>query len=231
MQKNKIIIVSAVVIVITLAILTAAYMLEQNKIINFDKNTITGEMEAQNNQNDGATGGDLQNKTAVENQTETSNAVEKNKLVTESFSMDLPVGWKGVPNTLAEVAAMAANINENIDDAAAKAINFKSYLAVSSDLLEGKNIQEYMASVKNELQAAVPGVTFLNENNLTINGKTARAIEVEMTQQGVNFKVLIVAIHGNNNDVWVLSYNTVKNSWDGYAEGFAESARSFILKK
>lgn len=227
MQKNKIVLISAFIVII-LVILVVIYILGQNKAANFDENMITGDIKMQNNE---AAGNGLQGEAGAGNQTEINNTGEKNKLVTGDFSMDLPEGWKGVPNTLTEVTAMAANVNEDINDSAAKTINFKSYLAVSSDLLGGKTMNEYMVSLKNELQAAVPDIVFINENSLTISEKPSRAIEAEMIQQGVNFKVLIIAIQGNDDDVWVLSYNTVKSRWDGYAEAFAASAKSFILKK
>jgi len=228
MQKKKIILIS-VLLVIALAILVAVvFMVNGNKNANLGENMITGDIEVQNNE---ASRNDSQNETVTGNQTEINSTGEKNKLATDDFSMDLPLGWKGVPKTLAEVTAMAANVDEDIGDEAAKAINFKSYLAVSSDLLKGKTINEYMLSVKSELQVGFPGVVFTNENSLTINEKPARAIEVEMIQQGVNFKVLIVVIQENGDDVWVLSYNTVKSSWDGYKEDFSESAKSFVSKK
>lgn len=173
-----------------------------------------------------------QEELSAESQTETNNiVVGNNQLVTDDFSMELPAGWSKTIDTVEGVLAMAANPNEIINDPAAQKINFKSYLAVSFDAMTGKTMEEYMQSVKDELQKSVPGVIFANESNVTINGRPARAIEAEMTQQGTNFKVLIVAVQGNGDDVWVLSYNTVKSSWDGYVEAFAASAKSFILKK
>jgi hypothetical protein len=175
---------------------------------------------------------DGQNETPEENQEKTNNTIAgNNKLATDDFSMDLPAGWKGVPNTMAGVAAMAANLNEVINDPAAQKINFKSYLSVSTEPIAGLTMQEYMQAIKAEIQKSVPGAAFANENDLTINEQPARAIEINMAQQGADFKILMVAIQGNKDDVWVLSYNTVKSSWDGYLESFAASAKSFVLKK
>lgn len=155
----------------------------------------------------------------------------KKQLVTDDFSMELPTGWSKTIDTMTGVSAMATNPDEIINDAAAQKINFKSYLAVSSDTLNEKTIKEYMQSVKDEIQMLVPDAIFANENVLTINERPARAMEAEMMQQGINFKVLMVTVQGNGNDVWIMSYNTTKNSWDGYKEDFSDSAKSFTLKK
>jgi len=152
-------------------------------------------------------------------------------LVTDDFSMELPIGWSKVANAVAGVTAMAANVNENVSDAAAQSINFKSYLAVSLDSLLGKTMREYMQSIKGELQKSILGIVFSNENDLMINGQSAHAVEAEMSKQGINLKVLIVTIQGDGDDVWVISYNTLKSSWEAYKEEFSNSIKSFILKK
>ena len=164
--------------------------------------------------------------------TPTNNSEQsQNKIATDDFSITLPEGWSKTIDTIPGVVAMAANPNEKISDDAAQKINFKSYLAISSDALSGKTLPEYTQLVKEELETAIPNPIFSNENALTINNKPARAFEMEMTQLGVNFKVLLVAIQESEDSVWFLSYNTVKNSWENYKESFSESVRSFILKK
>lgn len=214
-MKNKKTILILAISVIILAVLAGIYISGRNKLVNPEENKT---------QDNGVTETGPQN--------ETDNIVsEKNQLVTDDFSMELPLGWSKTPDTAPGVLAIAANPNENISDAAAKNINFISYLAVSRDALQGKTMEEYLQSVKDELQTAISGAIFANEKDLTINERSARAVETEMTQQGVNFKVLIVAVKGDGDDVWVMSYNTVKSSWDGYKEDFSNSARSFILKK
>jgi hypothetical protein len=156
---------------------------------------------------------------------------ERNQLVSDDFSMSLPLGWSRVENTVIGVSEMAANLNENISEAAALAINFRSYLTVSQDSLQAKIMQEYMQSVKAEIRTVAPNVNFLNEGDIIINGNAARAIEADMTQQGIDFKVLIVAVKENEENVWVLSYNTLQSSWGSCKEDFSLSARSFVIKK
>jgi hypothetical protein len=223
MQKNKIILISAILIII-LAVLAGVYAFSRNK-----SSVPAGINTELKNDEVAETGG--QNTAPAENQAKMDNTIAgNNQLVTDDFSIELPAGWSKTINTAEQVTAMAANQNEVIDDPAVQKISFKSYLAVSTEAIPGKTLEEYMQSVKDELQKAVPGVVFANENNITINGRPARAIELEMAQRGADFKVLIVAARGDGDAVWVMSYNTAKSSWDNYKEAFSASAKSFILK-
>ena len=128
-------------------------------------------------------------------------------------------------------SAMAVKINENLNDPVAKKINFKSYFAVSYDTLQDKSMSEYVQIVKNGLQQTVPSVVFTKDQDMMINSRSAHAIEAELIQQGVNFKILLMVIAGEGKDVWVISFNTTKNSWDEYREMFYGVANSFNLKK
>jgi len=155
----------------------------------------------------------------------------KGKMVTDDFQIDIPEGWKNVPEPSMGVSAMAVNSSEGTDDPAIELINFKSYVAVSYDTLNGRNLAGYMQDVKNGLTQLVPEKVFFgDENDTVINGMNARKLELEMIQQGADFKVLIVAVEGNNGDVWTISFNTAKSNWDSYKEEFLSVVDSFTLK-
>ena len=125
---------------------------------------------------------------------------------------------------------MAVNADEQLNDPAAQKINFKSYFAISYDVLQGKSLSEYLQSVKSQLQQTISGAVFAQEHNTTINGKPAWAFEASFTQQGVNFKILMVAVKGVNDDVWVISFNTLQSTWVEYQKVFSDIANSFSLK-
>lgn len=181
-----------------------------------------------------------QNQIPNGNQAETKNGPQQNnqkntgnpqtKIIKDDFSVDLPTGWQETTPSIG-VSAMAVNANENINDPAVKKINFKSYFAVSFDTLQGKSLSEYSDSVKSEFKQVASGVVFSNEQDLTINGQSAHAIEADLTQQEINFKILMVVIAGQENDVWVITFNTTKSSWDGYKELFSNVVKSFVVKK
>jgi len=217
-MKNKVTIIALIIPGIALVVLVGFYFVKQNKsLINLPQNAMQSNQASTGNQekaNDGI---------GVNNQIQ-------NKLVTDDFEVTLPVGWEKTAPAIG-ASAMAVNRNEKLDDPAAQKINFKSYLAVSYDTLQGKGLSEYLQTVKNGLSQIVSNVVFTNEQDVMINGRSAHALEAELAQQGVNFKILMVVITGQGEDVWVMSFNTIKSSWDGYQETFSDMVQSFSLKK
>ena len=238
-MKNKTIVIILIVLGVALAVLIGIYFIRQNKspvnpsenaaqqnqngvpANSASENTATNQAPASNPE--GTASG-----TGINKQTDTERP--QDKLVTNDFEVDLPTGWRQTAPAMG-ASAMAINANEHIDDPAAQKINFKSYFAVSYDTLQGKNMSEYAQTVKSGLQQAISNAVFTKEQDMTINGRSARAIEVELTQQGVNFTILMVIVKGQGDDVWVMSFNTTKSSWEGYKETFYDIANSFSLKK
>jgi len=225
-MKNKIVIISLIIFAIVLAVLIGVYFIKQDKSAVNPK-----EITAQENQNNAPAN---KNEAPPKNQNENnqiSAEQAQNKMVTDEFEVIVPAGWIQTAPAIG-TSLMAVNSNENINDPAAQKINFKSYFAISRDVLQGKTIDEYSQTVKNSLQQIVSNVIFTkNQNIAAINGKSANAIEAEMSQQGVDFKVLMAIIRGEGDYVWVFSFNTTKNAWDKYKEIFYNIANSFRLKK
>lgn len=209
-MKNKTVFFILIVLGIILAVLIGIYFFRQNKpAVNSTEST------AQEN---------LNNTPANET------GQPQNKIVTDDFEIVLPVGWKQAAPAMG-ASAMAVSANENLNDPAAQKINFRSYFAVSYDTFQGKTMNEYAQTVKDALKQAIPSVVFTKDQDMTINGKSSHGLEAELTQQGVNFKILMVIISGKGDDVWGISFNTTKSGWDGYKETFYSIANSFSLKK
>lgn len=238
-MKNKTIIIILIILSVVMAVLIGIYFIRQNKLpINPPENA------TQQKQNSAPVNSTLEN--AATNQvpaskpegttsgTGTNKQINteqpQSKLVTGNFEVNLPAGWRQTAPAIG-ASAMAVSVDEHINDPAAKKINFQSYFAVSYDTLQDKSMSEYLQIVKNGLQQTIPGVVFTKDQDMTINGRSTHAIEAELTQQGVNFKILMVIIAGQEKDVWVMSFNTTKSSWDGYKETFYSIANSFSLKK
>jgi len=156
--------------------------------------------------------------------------VAQSELATDDFSVNLPKGWQRAEAGIG-ISAMAVNIEENVTDPAAQKINFKTYLAVVYDTLQNRTLGDYLQSAKNGLRQAVPSVVFAKEEELSVNGRPTFTLEAELTQQGVNFYVLMAMIKGEGDDVWVMSFNTVKDSWQEYKKEFYNTINSFTLKK
>lgn len=238
-MKNKTVIIVLIILGIALAALIGVYFFRQNKpTVNSTESTAqenpsnipaneTAGSAAQNKTSAGSQG-KTESGAGASNQTNTEQP--QNKIITDDFSINLTTGWKQTAPAMG-ASAMAVNTDEYINDPAAQKINFKSYFAVSYDTLQGKSINDYLQTVKNGLSQAISNVVFTKEQDMTINGSSAHAIEAELTQQGVNFKILMVVVAGQGEDVWVISFNTTKSSWDGYKETFYSIADSFSLKK
>ena len=216
-MRNKTVIIALTTLGIILVILLGVYFIKQNGV---PENPVPE--NASENQ------GEIKNDAAAGDQ---KNAEQpQNKIITDEFSINLPAGW-GQTTPAMGTAAMAVNANERINDPVAQKINCKSYFAVSYDVLQGKSLSEYSQTTKNQLQQMIPSTVFTKEQDITISGNSAHAVEAELTQQGADFKILIIVIVGQGEDVWIVSFNTTKSSWDGYKETFYGIADSFSLKK
>ena len=162
----------------------------------------------------------------------TEKELEGNMLVKDGFSMTLPKGWMESQGTAEGITALAFDPNEQITDEAAKKISFASYLSIGQDSSQqDKSMSDYVAYTKEELKKALGVMEFTNEQALTINSKEAYALEMGLNQENINFKILMVLIQGDYNDVWVVSFNTLDSMWNGYKDAFYDSAESFIVKK
>lgn len=209
-MKNKIAIIVLIIVVVAVAAGISFYFIQKNKAPANSVENIT-----------------LPSQSEVNNQTNSEQS--QSKLVTDDFEISLPEGWRKTAPAMG-ASAMAVKADEQLTDPAAQKINFRSYFAVSYDTLQGKSLSEYLQSVKNQLQQTISGVVFAQEHDTTINDKPARAFEANFTQQGVNFKILMVAVKGAGDDVWVMSFNTLQSAWTEYQKTFSDVASSFRLK-
>lgn len=209
-MRNKIVIIIIIIMVAIMAVAVGFYFTQKNKLSAnpVGNTTPAGQFETNN---------------------QTNPEQPQNKLITDDFEIILPEGWRQTAPAIG-TSAMAVNINEIIDDSAVQKINFKSYFAISYDTLPGKSLSEYLQGVKGQLQQTISDVVFSQEHETTINGKAARAFEASFAQQGVNFKILMVAVEGAGDDVWIISFNTLESTWAQYQEIFSNTANSFSLK-
>ncbi len=225
-MKNKILLLGLTIFGLLLIVWVSFYFLNQGKPETNSKENITEEV----------TGDLLENQSQSETEVTKNNSLIapqlSNKLVTDDFEINIPEGWiKSEP--VAGTVAMAVNTKESINDPAAQKINFKSYIAVSRDTLDAfqvKTLADYLQLTKEELLKAFPEAVFSNEKDVVINDQSARAMEIDLSQQDLAIKVLFLLIKGDGDDVWVVSFNTAKSAWDGYKEIFQNVANSFKLK-
>jgi len=153
-------------------------------------------------------------------------AQEDATITREGFSITLPKGWKEVQPP-AGVSLMAANSGEEIKDENLKKINFKSYYTVIYDNLQGRTLKEYVDYIKEMTTQYTPGLKFVSEEETAINDKEGYRLEAEVTQQGADFKVVILLVPGQNEDIWSLSMSTGVDDWEKKEEFFSDLAKTF----
>ena len=147
----------------------------------------------------------------------------------EGFSIVVPAGWKEIP-AMQGVSATVANLSEEITDPTLQKINFRTNYSVTYDNLKNKSKKDYVAGIKVALKQLMPGILFLTEKDLVVNGNDGYVIEAELNQRGADISVLIVLLKGRNQDMWTIAFNTGKINWSKYKDGFYKIAQSFIVK-
>jgi len=147
----------------------------------------------------------------------------------EGFSIIVPAGWKEV-TAMQGVSATIANISEEITDPALKKINFRTNYSITYDNLKNKTKKDYVAGFKTTLKQVMPGILFLTEKDLVVNGNDGYVIEASLNQRGADINVLIILAKGKNQDIWTVAFNTGKANWEKYKDGFYQIAQSFTVK-
>ncbi|MBU1146575.1 hypothetical protein KKD80_03455 [Patescibacteria group bacterium] len=199
----------AVIVIFVIAAMAYWFLTTQSNILGENNLSVPGEILGNNsNQNQPSSG---------------------NVFANDNFSLSYPAGWRQVP-AMTGISAMITKGNENITDPEAKKMNFQTYLAVSYDSVEGKTKEEIAEYVKSEVAAVFPGIVFSNEKFSTINGREAYSLEMTFSKSGVDFHVLEVVVWGNENDLWILSFNTLEELWQNYIGEFEEMTGTFIIK-
>ncbi len=145
----------------------------------------------------------------------------------KDFKVKQPENWQSVsmPNTLAAFI----NPDESFpEDSPADRIKFNSYIAISFDNAQQRTFNEFVEFIKQETKKLVPSAAYTKEVEKEVNGQQANFIELKMTQQDINFKVLVVAVNAQDK-YYLISCNTTTDKWDQYKDLFYSIAESFEL--
>ena len=238
-MKNKplVIIIAAIVALVLIGGGIAVYfVMNANKSAN-DKSALTAEPESKSEGTETVTPPGETGSTTASTSEATGTPVQTKeqdnnfgRLVTkDNFSLRVPDAWVETQAPTG-VSLMLKNNSEQITNQAAKQIGFKSYLAVIRDNLGSNTIENYLSLSKDALKQAIPGITFAKEDSTSIGGRQAKVLEADISQQGINFKVLMFIISGENKEVWVISFNALSENWNANKSLFYQIAWSFKLK-
>jgi len=150
-----------------------------------------------------------------------------------SFSIEAPAYWKESPALTPGVSLLMVNALEKMERPEVQKINFRSYFSISYGTLDGKTLDDYVVALKEKLVQMVPNMIFQDEalkNKVFIDGREAKVFSADFTQQGVDFKFLMYVAPGKDNDVWMISLNSLPENFEEYRGIFNTSALSFRVK-
>jgi hypothetical protein len=153
------------------------------------------------------------NDTPIEQQ----NTNEWQNIKSDKISLQIPASWQLTSQD--NDVFIVKNINEP---------GFQTYFSLSKDNLNGQTLNTYFASLKQNIREKTPGISFSNENSTKINNRDALAVEGELRQQNMDFKILIVAIKsGQGDDVWIFSFNSQTEDWNENDDVFVRILNNF----
>jgi len=148
----------------------------------------------------------------------------------DDFSIVIPERWQKSSQPLPGSLLTIYKINEDhLNDLNAQKINFKSYLAVSFDNRDGRTKPQLLDLVRQSLTQISPNAKFSGFTESTINDQPADFGELDITQQNVNYKVLIALII-KGDKFFTISANTTTLKWPGYKDLLYQTAKSIKLK-
>ncbi|MFH1841487.1 MAG: hypothetical protein ABH800_01875 [Candidatus Nealsonbacteria bacterium] len=215
-MKNKILIILIVLVCLTAS---GVYIYKNPEKFYFS-NLLTGE------ENKPLTN---EKKTGEENIEET---LKKTHLVKDEFEIILPAGWQEAVG-FSETLLMAFDAEEELTDEKLIEIDFATYLSIKKDSLDKygiDSVKEYSQSLKTPLAQSIEDLKFTEEREDIINEKEVFYMEIESQQEGIEYKTLLAFVEGNNNDIYVLSFNTSQNSWSSYKDKFYQMVESFNVR-
>jgi len=154
--------------------------------------------------------GFLTNKIFFNKQNVLSPIENRDHLVTkDKFSVLLPKDWQEI-----------VPINNSI---VFSAQNSQNSYHVTYDIVEDAYKNDYLIYIKQSILKVSPQVQFILENK--------NEIEAELSQNKAIYKSWIKIIWGNNNEVYLLSFNSLKSDWESNKPIFDKIVDSFEIKK
>lgn len=160
--------------------------------------------------------------------------LEETILLKGDFEITLPPGWQETSTLPEGFLALAIDAKEDVSSGIFQKLDFRTNLSIKSDDMTKyasmDSFEKYVESIKISLVQAIPSISFIREEQKTINGNRAILIECESLQEETGFKTLLVFIEGNNGAIYALSFNAFQSSWTSYRDAFYKIAESFKLK-
>ncbi len=128
------------------------------------------------------------------------------------FRLEVPGGWVAGEPLPGVINIFYSNVDSG--DARANLMNFKDSVSV---VLDSKTTlgEDHMTGIKDVLLTVLPGATYSNDKCFEVDGHDACSFEIDMFQNEINLKMVVVAIEGAGSDVWLVTYTTTAPDYEG----------------
>jgi len=93
-------------------------------------------------------------------------------------------------------------------------------LSITHEILDGTTLLEYVTLLEDKIKNMTGDTIIRSEGETAFNNDPAYLIDVEMKDNGIEFKNIIVVIQGKQDDAWTISFNTPKLDWSDTAVQF-----------
>lgn len=153
---------------------------------------------------------------------------QQERYIGDGFSVEQMLGWTvgQIPSTLVSFHNYG---EKHPDGSPAAKINFKSYSAISFDMIGEKTLEEIYQATIDIVARLLPSAKVSTVEEETINGMPAKLAVIDLNQQGVDFGVLL-AVYLASDKYYTMSFNTTAEKWPEYEARFYAVARSFETK-
>jgi len=152
------------------------------------------------------------------------------KIDTDYFTLELPAEWETQEPAPEPFILRATYIKDNSKDSSAQKINYETSLSITHEILDGTTLLEYVTLLEDKIKNMTGDTIIRSEGETAFNNDPAYLIDVEMKDNGIEFKNIIVVIQGKQDDAWTISFNTPKLDWSDTAVQFYKVLNSFQLK-
>jgi hypothetical protein len=205
--KLKIIVVGAIIVVIVVII--AYFYFPKKKLDSLPENMAAAQTIELNK--------DSQKvrpsvKTAA---TGTPVSIKDRMLEKDGFTILVPAGWAEV-NYMAGATIVANPGEENLDPVLKKS-GFKSYFSVTREKMREKTWGQAITYVGTIVSGAAPEIKYAAERDGVLAGSTMHYWEADLERDGAKFKILVYALRGDGDDLWILTFNTGASMWPAYS--------------
>lgn len=154
-------------------------------------------------------------------------SIKDRTLKKDGFTILVPAGWTEVDYMAG--ATIVANPGEENLDPVLKKSGFKSYFSVTREKMGEKTWEQAVVYVETIVNGSAPEIKYSKQEDGKTLGRASHYWEADLARDGTKFKVLVYAVRGKGDDLWILTFNTGASMWPAYTRLTPKVFDSFRL--